>query len=208
MISAYHRLIGENSAKSYAVIRLPSHLVRLQQGFNVIVFALIVAGKAMVVIMWNKIKPYVYSILLTLGVGGLSALLTSGNMDIYEKVKMPPLSPPSWLFPVVWTILYILMAISFARVYIERKNSPRMRRNAIAIYTLNLFFNFLWSILFFNCGAYLFSFIWLLALWIIILIMFLNFFRTDTAAGILLIPYILWVTFAGYLNLAIYVLNK
>ncbi len=158
--------------------------------------------------MQSKTKPYVYSIVLTLAVGVLSALLTAGNMNIYEKVKMPPLSPPSWLFPVVWTILYILMAVSFARVYIKRKNSPRMRRNAIAIYTLNLFFNFLWSILFFNCEAYLFSFIWLLALWIIILIMFLNFFRTDTSAGILLIPYILWVTFAGYLNLAIYVLNK
>ena len=158
--------------------------------------------------MQSKTKPYVYSIVLTLAVGGLSALLTAGNMNIYEKVKMPPLSPPSWLFPVVWTILYILMAISFARVYIERKNSPRMRRNAIAIYTLNLFFNFLWSILFFNCGAYLFSFIWLLALWIIILIMFLNFYRTDKTAGLLLLPYILWVTFAGYLNLAIYVLNK
>ena len=158
--------------------------------------------------MQSKTKPYVYSIVLTLAVGGLSALLTSENMNIYEKVKMPPLSPPSWLFPVVWTILYVLMAVSFARVYIKRKNSPRMRRNAIGIYALNLIFNFLWSIFFFNCGAYLFSFIWLLALWIIILIMFLNFYRTDTAAGILLIPYILWVTFAGYLNLAIYVLNK
>ena len=158
--------------------------------------------------MRSKIKPYVYSIVLTLAVGGLSALLTAGNMNIYEKVKMPPLSPPSWLFPVVWTILYVLMAVSFARVYIKRKNSPRMRRNAIGIYALNLVFNFLWSIFFFNCGAYLFSFIWLLALWIIILIMFLNFYRTDKTAGLLLLPYILWVTFAGYLNLAIYVLNK
>lgn len=158
--------------------------------------------------MQSKTKPYVYSIVLTLAVGGLSALLTAGNMNIYEKVKMPPLSPPSWLFPVVWTILYVLMAVSFARVYIKRKNSPRMRRNAIGIYALNLIFSFLWSIFFFNCGAYLFSFIWLLALWIIILIMFLNFYRTDKTAGLLLLPYILWVTFAGYLNLAIYVLNK
>lgn len=158
--------------------------------------------------MQSKTKPYIYSLALTLAVGGLSALLTAGNMNIYEKVTMPPLSPPSWLFPVVWTILYILMAVSFARVYIKRKNSPRMRRNAVGIYALNLFFNFLWSILFFNCGAYLFSFIWLLALWIIILIMFLNFYRTDKTAGFLLLPYILWVTFAGYLNLAIYVLNK
>lgn len=158
--------------------------------------------------MWNKIKPYVYSIALTLAVGGLSALLTAKNMNLYEKIKMPPLSPPSWLFPVVWTILYVLMAVSFARVYIKRKNAPRMRRNAIGIYSLNLFFNFFWSIIFFNCEAYLFSFIWLLALLIIILIMFLNYYRTDAAAGFLLLPYIVWVTFAGYLNLAIYVLNK
>ncbi len=158
--------------------------------------------------MQHKIKPYAYSIALTLAVGGLSALLTAGNNNLYEKIKMPPLSPPSWLFPVVWTVLYVLMAVSFARVYIKRKNAPRMRRNAIGIYALNLFFNFFWSIIFFNCGAYLFSFIWLLALWLIILTMFLNFYRTDAAAGLLLLPYIVWVTFAGYLNLAIYVLNK
>ena len=157
--------------------------------------------------MQSKTKPYVYSIVLTLAVGGLSALLTAGNMNIYEKVKMPPLSPPSWLFPVVWTILYILMAISFARVYIERKNSPRMRRNAIGIYALNLIFNFLWSIFFFNCGAYLFSFIWLLALWLLILATTVSFYRLSDLAGYLMIPYLIWVTFAGYLNLGIFLLN-
>lgn len=158
--------------------------------------------------MWQKIKPYLISAAATLAVGGLSALLTMENMDIYETVKTPPLSPPSWLFPVVWTALYILMSIGFTRVLIERRRSPRMKRNAVWIYALNLFFNFMWSIFFFNCRAFLFSFVWLVFLWLIIFAMTVNFYRTDKIAGYLLIPYLLWVTLAGYLNVGIYALNK
>lgn len=158
--------------------------------------------------MWRKIKPYVISAAVTLAVGGLSAFLTMGNMNIYQTVKLPPLSPPSWLFPVAWTILYILMSISFTRVFIERKRSPRMKRNAVWIYALNLFFNFMWSIIFFDCRAFMFSFVWLVLLWLIIFSMTVNFYRTDKIAGYLLIPYLLWVTFAGYLNAGIYALNR
>ena len=158
--------------------------------------------------MWQKLKPYIISATATLAVGGLSAFLTKDNMDIYETAKTPPLSPPSWLFPVVWTVLYVLMSVSFTRVLLERKYSPRMKRNAVLIYVLNLFFNFMWSIFFFNCRAFLFSFVWLVLLWLIIFATTVNFYRTDKTAGYLLIPYLLWVTFAGYLNAGIYVLNR
>ena len=105
--------------------------------------------------MWNKVKNYVYSVLATLAVGGLSALLTAGNRDVYQSLEKPFLSPPAWVFPAAWTILYVLMAVSFATVFNKRKREPMMRRNALNIYSLNLFFNFFWSIIFFDFGAYL-----------------------------------------------------
>lgn len=158
--------------------------------------------------MWNKIKNYVYSIIATLAVGGLSALLTAGSRDVYSAAQKPPLSPPAWIFPVVWTILYILMAVSFAIVYTKRKNEPMMRRNALNIYALNLFFNFFWSIIFFDFNAYLLAFIWLMLLWFVIFVMFLNYYRTNKTAGLFLLPYLVWVTFAGYLNFGVWTLNR
>lgn len=157
--------------------------------------------------MWNKIKPYVISVAIALAVGGLSALLTAGSMDLYSEIVKPPLAPPSFLFPVVWTVLYILMGISAAMIYLEKDNTPREVSRALAVYALNLFLNFFWSIIFFNMRAFLFSFIWLVLLWITIVIMIIKFYRIRPIAGILQIPYLLWVTFAGYLNLAIFILN-
>lgn len=158
--------------------------------------------------MWNKIKNYVYSIIATLAVGGLSALLTAGSRNVYSAVQKPPLSPPAWVFTVVWTILYVLMAVSFAIVYTKRKNEPMMRRNALNVYALNLFFNFFWSIIFFDFNAYLLAFVWLLLLWFVIFVMFLNYYRTNKTAGLLLLPYLVWVTFAGYLNFGVWTLNR
>ncbi len=158
--------------------------------------------------MWNKIKNYVYSIIATLAVGGLSALLTAGSRNVYSAAQKPPLSPPAWVFPVVWTILYVLMAVSFAIVYTKRKNEPMMRRNALNVYALNLFFNFFWSIIFFDFNAYLLAFVWLLLLWFVIFVMFLNYYRTNKTAGLLLLPYLVWVTFAGYLNFGVWTLNR
>lgn len=156
--------------------------------------------------MWKKIKPYVISIALTLGVGGLSALLTAGNMDLYSEIVRPPLAPPPWLFPVVWTILYILMGISSAMIFTSDA-SKRDINNSLTVYGINLFLNFFWSIIFFNMRAYLFAFIWLIALWVTILLMIIKFIKIKPVAGYLQIPYLLWVTFAGYLTLAIYILN-
>lgn len=157
--------------------------------------------------MLNKIKPYIISVVIALAVGGLSALLTAGNMDLYSQINQPPLAPPSILFPIVWTVLYILMGISAAMVYSEKQNKPKEVTSALIVYAINLFLNFFWSIIFFNMRAFLFSFIWLILLWITILIMIIKFYRIKPIAGILQIPYLIWVTFAGYLNFAIYLLN-
>lgn len=158
--------------------------------------------------MFAKIKPFIISVIIALAVGGLSALLTSGNMDIYSEIIRPPLSPPSVLFPIVWTILYVLMGISAAMIWNERENKMAESNRALIVYAVNLVLNFFWSIIFFNMQAYLFAFIWLVLLWVVILIMTVSFYRIKPIAGILQIPYLLWVTFAGYLNLAIYILNR
>lgn len=157
--------------------------------------------------MKESTKNYIISVLIALAVGGLSALLTSGNMDLYSEITQPALAPPSTLFPIVWTILYILMGIGAAIIYNEKDENPDEVKNALTVYGINLFLNFFWSIIFFNMRAFLFSFIWLVALWVVILIMIIRFYRIKPIAGLLQIPYLLWVTFAGYLNLAIYLLN-
>lgn len=157
--------------------------------------------------MWKKIKPYVISVLISLAVGGLSALLTRGNMDVYERIVRPPLAPPMWLFPVAWGILFVLMGISAALVYDKSLREPQKVQEALVVYALQLAVNFFWSIIFFNLQAYWFAFFWLLLLWILILRMIVMFFPLDTTAAYLQIPYLLWVTFAGYLTLAIAILN-
>lgn len=157
--------------------------------------------------MWSKLKPYIISVLIALGVGGLAALLTSGNMDIYEKIIEPPLSPPGALFPIVWTVLYTLMGIGSALVYVKGKEENTDISGALGIYLLQLAVNFLWSIIFFNLQAYLFAFIWIILLWILIITMIKRFYEISPLAAYLQIPYLLWVSFAAYLNLAIYILN-
>jgi tryptophan-rich sensory protein len=152
--------------------------------------------------MWKKIKPYVILIAISLAVGILSALFTKDSMDIYSTLNQPPFSPPSWLFPVVWTVLFTLMGISAAMVYTKDRTNKGLLINFI-----QLAVNFLWSIIFFNFRAFLFSFIWLILLWILILAMILEYRKTDKVAAYLQIPYLIWVTFAGYLNYMIYILN-
>lgn len=158
--------------------------------------------------MQNKTKTYFLSVVIALAVGGLSALVTSGNMDLYSSITPPPLAPPSILFPIVWTILFTLMGIGSAMIFLENDNKPKEVRSALFVYGFNLFLNFFWSIIFFNMQAFLFSFVWLVILWVTILIMIIKFYQIKPVAGLLQIPYLLWVTFAGYLNLAIYILNR
>ena len=152
----------------------------------------------------KKAKPYVFSILLALTVGGLSALATANNMNIYDKITMPPLSPPGWLFPVVWTILFILMGISAAIVFVSRSAE---KESSLFVYAVSLVLNFTWSILFFNMQAFILSFIVLVGLWVSIIITIVKYFTIDKTAAWLQLPYLIWVTFAGYLNAAIVLLN-
>ncbi len=154
--------------------------------------------------LWKKIKIYVISVLISLGVGGLSALLTKNNMEIYSSINRPPLSPPSFLFPIVWTILFILMGISAAIIY--KSHSP-LRRSALRVYIVQLIFNFLWTLIFFNVQAYTFASVWIIALLALIVFMIIKFYKIKPLAAYLQIPYLLWVTFASYLTIAIAVLN-
>lgn len=157
---------------------------------------------------WKKVGSIALAIIIPLIVGGLSALLTKDAMESFNKLNQPPLSPPSWLFPVVWTVLFILMGISSYIIY-KNKNTYYFeeREKALVYYVLQLIFNFVWSLLFFNMKWFVFSFIWLLVLWVLILLLMINAKKVNKIAFYLLIPYLLWVTFAGYLNLGIAILN-
>lgn len=153
----------------------------------------------------NGTKKLAVSIAISLGTGLLSALLTLGNFKAYSALLQPPLAPPGWLFPVVWTILYILMGVS---VYLVYESDAEEKYIGLAVYVLQLIFNFLWLIIFFNIRNLLFAFVWLVFLWVLVLAMTISFYRVNKTAGLLQIPYLLWVTFAGYLNIALYILNK
>ena len=153
--------------------------------------------------MWAKIKPYVISILIPLGMGIFSSLFTRGNMDIYSTINVPPLAPPSILFPIVWTILYILMGVSSGMIYTSGQKSGR----ALTIYGISLFVNFLWSIIFFNLKAFLFAFIWLVLLIFLVAFTIVEYLKINKVAAYLQIPYLLWVAFAGYLSFGIFLLN-
>ena len=154
--------------------------------------------------MRSKIKTYAVSIAVALAVGGLSALLTGDSMEKYKALRQPPLAPPGWVFPVVWTILFVLMGVGAAMVCLSGSSS---KKKPIAIYGLQLAVNFFWTILFFLLEARLFAFFWLLLLLGLAVWMAVSFARVNKTAGLLQIPYILWLLFAGYLNLSVYLLN-
>lgn len=157
--------------------------------------------------MKTKTKTYIFSILITLAVGGLSALLTKGNMDVYETIDKPPLAPPGFLFPIVWGILYVIMGASLANILVKGREKGIYTVPCVKIYALQLVVNFFWSIIFFNMRAFLFSFVWLLLLWVLIIVMIDGFSKISRISAYANIPYFLWVTFAAYLNFMIYRLN-
>lgn len=152
-------------------------------------------------------KTYLRCILITLAVGALSAFLTRNNMDVYSSIEKPPLAPPGILFPIVWTILYTIMGVSLSMVIIKGRTEGIYTYPSLKIYVYQLAVNFFWSIIFFNCRSFLFAFLWLVLLWVLIGIMIFRFYGINKLAAILNIPYFLWVTFAAYLNLMIYILN-
>ena len=154
----------------------------------------------------KKWKSLAICLAIPLAVGGLSAWLSGGGMQTFSQLNQPPLSPPGWLFPIVWTILYLVMG--FASWLVLTSGKPHMQiKGALRIYGLQLAVNFFWSIIFFSLRRYLFAFFWLLLLWVLIIATMVRFYRIRQLAGELLLAYFLWVTFAGYLNFAIYLLN-
>lgn len=151
-----------------------------------------------------KLKELIISIVIPLAVGGISSLFSMNGFKEFETIPKPAFTPPGILFPIVWTILYILMGVSSYLVYVA---SCKNKYKALRIYAVQLFFNFLWSILFFSFKLYWFSFVWLIVLWVLIIVMIYRFYNCKKSAGILQIPYLLWVTFAGILNAAVAILN-
>lgn len=158
--------------------------------------------------MKHKVWSFVISIAIALAVGGISALLTRNSMNIYDEITVPPAAPPAFLFPIVWTVLFILMGISAAIIYTSESTPKEHRQRALTIYALSLGINFMWSIIFFNFRAFLTAFAVLLLLLFLIIRTIVAYFRISPTAAYLQIPYALWVTFAGYLNFAIWILNR
>lgn len=157
--------------------------------------------------MKPKTKALLISLLISLGVGALSGFLTKDSMKTFDSLIKPTLSPPGYIFPIVWTVLFILMGVSAFLVFTS--DAPRIKKQrALAVYGIQLAVNFMWSIIFFNMEAYLFAFVWLVLLWLLIILMIYLFGKISRTVALLQIPYLLWVSFAGYLNLAIYLLNK
>lgn len=150
----------------------------------------------------NKVWIYIKSILIPVAVGGIVGFVISGYMD-YETLQKPFLAPPGIVFPIVWTILYILMGISYAIL----KTNNQTNSQIDSIYYLQLTVNALWSIFFFVFKWRLFSFLWILLLAVLVIYMIKKFYDKNKIAGLLQIPYILWVLFASYLNLSFYILN-
>lgn len=156
--------------------------------------------------MTIKLKPLLINLAIPLGVGGLAALLTRNSYDFYDTVVKPALAPPGTVFPIVWTILYLLMGVSAYLIW-EEKRAPG-RREALQTYAAQLALNFVWPLLFFRARAFLPAFLWLLALIVLIVAMIVQFKRIKPIAAWLQIPYLLWCLFAAYLNLSIYLLNR
>ena len=138
------------------------------------------------------------SLLISLGTGVIAGFLTFGSMAQYQEMYHPLFSPPGWVFPVVWLFLYTLMGIASYRIYLKNPKAEVLK-----LYLLQLAVNFFWPVFFFNLGWQLFAAVWLLVLWYLVFVMIKEFARIDEGAARLMIPYLVWLTFAAYLNIVI-----
>lgn len=155
--------------------------------------------------MHGRIKSLLLALVIPLALGGLGTLL-SGGMESYGTLEKPPLSPPGWVFPVVWTLLYLLMGLASWLVYTA--DAPgEDKKKALTLYAAQLLVNVFWPTVFFAWQQYLAALGVLAALWMLILLTANRFSRIRERAGDLLIPYLLWVSFAAYLNLGTFLLN-
>ena len=151
----------------------------------------------------TKIKIYAKNIAVPLALGAAVGLLTRGG-DAFKSLNKPALAPPAIVFPIVWSILYALMGVSYSRLELRRLNDDGTK----LIYYTQLVFNLLWPIAFFALGWRLFALIWIILLDLLVAAMFVRFYRTEKLSGQLQIPYLVWVLFATYLNAGFYVLNR
>ena len=151
----------------------------------------------------SNFKTFLKAILIPLLVGGIVGFITSNFID-YNSLEQPPLAPPAILFPIVWTILYTLMGVSYGILDVNGLALSSIN----TIYYLQLFVNALWSIIFFVFKWRFFAFLWIILLLILVVIMIVRFYRKNKIAGLLQIPYLLWVAFATYLNFGVYLLNR
>ena len=156
---------------------------------------------------WEKAKKYIIAIAIPLTVGLIAAALTMGDMDVYSKLKTPPLAPPAILFPIVWNILYILMGVSSALVYRDRENNIEATRKGLLYYGISLALTFAWTIIFFKFQAAFFALICIFLMLYFIIRTILEYHKVNRVAAYLQIPYAIWVAFATYLNAGIWLLN-
>ena len=156
----------------------------------------------------NKARKSVFLcvvlIVIPLAVGGISAALTDDAMSRFSDMSQPPLSPPGWVFPVAWSILYVLMGIASYLVYLKNNN---FSKSWLTIYSVQLFFNFCWSPIFFNFKLYYLALIWLLIMWATIIALVVKAKKISIGAMWMLVPYLIWCTFAAYLNAGVAILN-
>ena len=153
------------------------------------------------------VRQYAFFVALSEAVGIFSGLFSREGTALYgHMASKPPLAPPGWVFPVVWTVLYGLMGISAARIWAAPKSQARSR--GLNLFIAQLIVNFFWSLFFFNAQAFGFAFLWLLLLWVLVLLMILAFWKVDPLAAKLQIPYLIWLTFAAYLNFGVWLLNR
>lgn len=153
----------------------------------------------------NKLWIYLVAVAVPEAVGILAGLLTRDGIEQIGQLRQSALTPPAVIFPIVWTLLYALMGISLGRIWLA-PDSPE-RTKGLTLFLFQLIFNFFWSIFFFNMQAFGLSFLWILGLWVLIGLMIRSFFKGDTLAAWLQVPYFLWVTFAAYLNYTVWQLN-
>ena len=151
-------------------------------------------------------KTLLLCLVIPLAASGIGALLAGGSSGSYEAMYKPLLSPPGWVVPVVWTLQYLLMGYASYLVYTSEASMPRKRR-ALTVYGVQLVINLLWPLFFFRLGWYTFAFIWLLLLIAAVLLCRMLFRYIEKRAGDLLLPYLIWLFFAAYLNLGVAILN-
>lgn len=156
--------------------------------------------------MEKKLRTFLIAVAIPLLVGSVAGLLTGNSMQVFEGLQQPHFAPPGILFPIVWTILYILMGIASYLIYTSGKGTEEVS-NALTVYGVQLVANFLWPIVFFRFGWYTFAFFWLILLWVLVLYTILLFYRISKPAAWLMMPYLIWLTYAAYLNLGIVLLN-